>query len=363
MAFPASEIDPLIRAKKFDDAAFKDIASVEKCDNCHAGLAVTFHEPSYGGDLTTCRLCHSAKSGGSPGTDDSGQVPPLGVVVVNELLANSQGSGPDWIELHNTTDQPITIAGWFLSDDANNLTKYEIAAGTKIAADGYIVFYENRHFANTADPGCHERFGLSANGETLYLHSGSAGVLTGYSQQEKFDASEAGVSLGRYQKSTGTYNFVAQSKATPGQENAAPQVGPIVIDEIMYHPDAPADAEYVELLNISDKPVTLYDAQEEAPWRFSNDTGIEFLFPVNPPLTLAAGEYLRERHPNILHDATLREHFARRAQHHAVGEGAANIDADSKPAHVRHYRIRQTRVSRSQQLANSPCISGGYGFT
>ena len=78
----------------------------------------------------------SAKAGGSPGTDDSGQVPPLGAVVINELLANSQGSGPDWIELHNTTDQPIDIGGWFLSDDANNLTKYEVAAGVSIAADG-----------------------------------------------------------------------------------------------------------------------------------------------------------------------------------------------------------------------------------
>ncbi len=234
----------------------------------------------------------SARAGGSPGADDSGQVPALGAVVINELLANSQGAGPDWIELYNTTDQPIDIGGWFLSDDANNLSKYEMAAGTRIAADDYIVLYENRHFASLADPGCHEPFGLSANGETLYLHSGSGGVLSGYSRQKKFEASEAGVSLGRYQKSTGTYNFVAQSKPTPGAANAAPLVGPVVIHEILYHPDTPADAEYVELLNIGSEPVTLYDADREAPWRFSADAGVEFLFPTNPPVTLAAGEYL-----------------------------------------------------------------------
>ena len=237
----------------------------------------------------------SARAGGSPGADDSGQVPPLGSVVINEFLANSQGSEPDWIELHNTTDQPVDIGGWFLSDDANNLMKYEIAAGVSIPADGYTVFYENLHFNSQADPGCHEPFALSADGETVHLHSGSAGVLTGYSEQEKFDASEAGVSLGRYQKSTSTYNFVALSIATPGVVNAAPQVGPIVINEIMYHPDTPADAEYVELLNISDKPVTLYDAKKEAPWRFTDDPenpSVELLLPVDPPVTLAAGEYL-----------------------------------------------------------------------
>ncbi len=237
----------------------------------------------------------SAKMGGSPGADDSGKIPPLGAVVINELLANSQGSGPDWIELHNTTDQPIDIGGWFLSDGANKPTKYEIAAGVSIPADGYVVFFENRHFNSQADPGCHEPFALSNDGETLCLHSGSAGVLTGYSQQEKFDASEAGVSLGRYQKSTGTYNFVALSEPTPGAANAGPQVGPIVINEIMYHPDAPAQGEYVELLNISSEPVTLYDADKEAPWRFTDDPenpSVELLLPTNPPVTLGAGEYL-----------------------------------------------------------------------
>ena len=237
----------------------------------------------------------SAHAGGSPGTDDSGQVPVLGSVVINELLANSQGSGPDWIELYNTTAAAIDIGGWFLSDDANDLTKYRIADGTSIPGGGYKVFYEDKHFGNSSDPGCKKPFALSRTGETVYLHSGSAGVMTGYSEQEKFDASEAGVTLGRYQKSTGTYNFVALSKATPGAANAAPQVGPVVINEIMYHPDAPADAEYVELVNISSQPVTLYDAVRELPWRFTDNPenpSIELLFPTDPPVTLAAGEYL-----------------------------------------------------------------------
>jgi len=245
----------------------------------------------------------SAHAGGSPGTDDSGQVPALGSIVINELLANSQGSGPDWIELYNTTAQAIDIGGWFLSDDANDLTKYKIADGTSIAAGGYKVFYEDKHFGNSSDPGCKKPFALSRTGETVYLHSGSAGVLTGYSEQEKFDASEAGVTLGRYQKSTGTYNVVALSTATPGAANAAPQVGPVVINEIMYHPDAPADAEYVELVNISSQPVTLYDADRELPWRFTDDPenpSIELLFPTDPPVTLAAGEYLL-----LVKDATM----------------------------------------------------------
>jgi len=237
----------------------------------------------------------SAHVNGSPGTDDSGQVPELGSVVINELLANSAGGEPDWIELHNTTAQAISIGGWFLSDDANDLTKYQIAAGTSIPAGGYLVFSEDKHFGSQSDPGSKKTFGLSKNGETVYLHSGSQGALTGYSEQEKFDASEAGVSLGRWQKSTGSYNFVALKEPTPGQANAAPVVGPVVINEIMYHPADVPDAEYVELLNISNAPVTLYDATGRAPWRFTDDPedpGIELLFPADAPMTLAPGEYI-----------------------------------------------------------------------
>jgi hypothetical protein len=129
----------------------------------------------------------------------------------------------------------------------------------------------------------------------VYLHSGADGALGGYSEQEKFDASEPGVSLGRYQKSTGAFNFVALSEPTPGMANAYPLVGPVVITEIMYHPDTPADAEYVELLNISDAAVTLYDTDRDTPWRFTDDPddpGIELLLPSDPPVTLAPGEYL-----------------------------------------------------------------------
>ncbi len=237
----------------------------------------------------------SANIDGSPGLDDASDIVELGAVVINELLANSVGGEPDWIELHNTTSQPIDLGGWFLSDDADILTKYEIAAGTVLPAGGYLVFDQDHHFDNRNDPGCHERFALSADGETVYLHSGAQGKLTGYSEQERFDASDPGVSLGRHLKSTGTYNFVRLSAPTPGAANAAPQVGPVVITEIMYHPPAIADAEYVELLNITDAPVTLYDALRDAPWRFTDDPddpGIEFFFPSDPPVTLAPGEYL-----------------------------------------------------------------------
>lgn len=228
--------------------------------------------------------------GGSPGWDDTGDNSTQGEVVINELLTHAHAEAPDWIELYNTTSTPVDIGGWFLSDSEADPMKYEIAAETTIDPYGYIVFFEDLHFGNPTDPGCHLPFALSENGETLYLNSGRNGLLTEYSDEETFGASETGVAFGRYRKSTDTYNFVAMSINTPGSANAYPKVGPIVISEIMYNPaSGNQDEEYLELLNISDSYVILAEYDDEylveVPWRLTDDSnGINFDFPLDTML-------------------------------------------------------------------------------
>ncbi|MBN2272229.1 MAG: lamin tail domain-containing protein, partial [Sedimentisphaerales bacterium] len=235
----------------------------------------------------------SAYSGGSPGRDDSGIVPNPGEIVINEVLAHSHGIAADWIELYNTTDSQIDIGGWYLSDSADDLKKYMIAAGTKIDSHSYRVFYENTNFGeSSADPGRITGFALSENGEQVYLSSSEGGVITGYRATEDFGASLTGVSFGRYFKqSTGNYNFVSMAHITPGEDNAYPKVGPIVITEIMYNPaSGDQKQEFIELHNIGAGPVTLYDSNESLPWKFTD--GINYTFAGYPGLTISAGKYV-----------------------------------------------------------------------
>jgi hypothetical protein len=240
----------------------------------------------------------SAYAGGSPGQDDNGVLPDPGAVVINEILANSPGGAPDWIELYNTTGSVIDIGGWFVSDSNDNLFKYEMAGGTTIGPNEYLVLYENVNFSNISDPGCHEPFALSENGERLYLSSAQNGELTGYRVTEDFGASETSVSFGRYYKeSTYNYNFVAMEENTPGLANSYPKVGHIVISEIMYNPDWPDGGsytndqyEYIKLNNISNEPVRLFDYDTGEPWKFTN--GIDFTFPADTPVTIPAGGYI-----------------------------------------------------------------------
>ncbi|GAG41816.1 unnamed protein product, partial [marine sediment metagenome] len=200
----------------------------------------------------------------------------------------------DWIELHNTTGSTIDIGGWFLSDNDNYFKKYEIAAGTTIQADSYIVFTEDANFGLYAgDPGRIIPFALSEHGETVYLSSGSGGDLDGgYCTKEDFKAAENGVSFGRYTKSAASgydIDFVAMQSSTMGSVNSDPCVGPIVISEIMYHPDSTGQlnnyAEYVELYNITAGTVSLDD------WQLLDETSdIEFYFPSGA--SLASGQRL-----------------------------------------------------------------------
>jgi hypothetical protein len=240
----------------------------------------------------------SAYAGGSAGQDDSGIIPNPGAVVINEVLAHSHAEGSDWIELYNTADTAIDIGGWFLSDNNDNLFKYKIADDTKIGPNGYLVIYEDLNFNNTSDLGCREPFALSENGERLYLSSAQNDVLTGYRSTEDFGASETGVSFGRYYKeSTDNYNFVAMAEITPGSANSYPKVGPVVISEIMYHPNWPDGGsytnnqyEYIELHNVSAEPVTLYRYDKGEPWKFTD--GIDFTFPADVPVTIPAEGYI-----------------------------------------------------------------------
>jgi len=211
-------------------------------------------------------------------------------IVINEVLAHAHAEASDWIELYNTSGLPVSIGGWFLSDNKNDLKKYEIAAGTTIGPHEYLVFYEIIHFGNPLDPGLRKPFALSENGDAVYLCSGDDPVFPGYVIEQSFGASETSYPFGRYLTSLGTYDFATMSEPTPGAANAYPRLGPVVVNEIMYHPAGNADAEYVELLNISGGSVTLFDSLATEPWRLTDNSAVDFRFPTDPPVTLRAGE-------------------------------------------------------------------------
>src|SRR5207249_1519249 len=115
---------------------------------------------------------------------------PLTNVVINELLSHSDAPLEDAIELHNLSAQTVDLSGWFLSDELAELRKFRIPEGTRLAPDGYLVFYE---YQFNADPRALTSFALnSGRGDQVFLsQADGGGNLTGYRSSEKFGAAES----------------------------------------------------------------------------------------------------------------------------------------------------------------------------
>ena len=76
----------------------------------------------------------------------------------------------DWIEIYNGGGI-INLAGYYLSDDHLNLTKYQIPAtnlgATTVLPGGFIVFFADKD--NLTQGALHTNFTLSSNGENVFL--------------------------------------------------------------------------------------------------------------------------------------------------------------------------------------------------
>lgn len=220
---------------------------------------------------------------GSPGKDDPESKLPA--VVLNEVMPHTAGGIEDAIELFNPGLVDADISGWFLSDDSTIPTKYRIPANVVLGPGGYRVFTEKDF---NPVPGVPPSFALSSRGESLHLSSGDAsGRLTGYNHSIEFGAAGNLTAMGRVLLSTGEENWPAQIAPTLGQSNSGPRVGPVIINEISYHPPLGHD-EFVELYNNSADPVAFWDAANPTnTWRLN---GLGYRFPTN--VILAPRSYL-----------------------------------------------------------------------
>ncbi|MCX7427381.1 MAG: CotH kinase family protein, partial [Planctomycetia bacterium] len=98
-----------------------------------------------------------------------------GPLLISEFLAlnniglkDDNGDRSDWIEIHNPTGAAINLDGYFVTDDADALTKWRFP-NVDIAAGGYLLVYASgKDRANPTAP-LHTNFKLDGDGEYLAL--------------------------------------------------------------------------------------------------------------------------------------------------------------------------------------------------
>ena len=127
----------------------------------------------------------------------------------------------------------VDISHWWLSDSTSNLQKYQIPTGTTINANGYLTFTEADF--NSGAPGS---FGLdSTEGDAVVLAAtdgaGNLNWLPFAIQVRPFGTERSLRSRRDRYKGRISQVWLPLTLANP---NANPNVGPIIINEVMYHP-------------------------------------------------------------------------------------------------------------------------------
>jgi CotH kinase protein/Lamin Tail Domain len=92
----------------------------------------------------------------------------------DSTINDGDGVSSDWIEIHNPTSQAINLAGWHLTDEADNLDKWTFPSAPQSMLDPgeyLIVFASNKSTETYIDPAgyLHTDFSLNAEGEYLAL--------------------------------------------------------------------------------------------------------------------------------------------------------------------------------------------------
>lgn len=175
-------------------------------------------------------------------------------------LLDSDGEFSDWFELVNTSDSPVSLAGWRVSDGEDK-SVWSFPDVT-IDAGGYLlVFASSKESAGTE---LHASFSLSED-ETLYL----------YAPENYLADSAPNVSTMADHSSVrcADGSFEDCIWPTPGYSNDAEgyelfcaahtATSPLIINEVMVYNDSynrQPDGEYydwVELKNVSEEPIML----------------------------------------------------------------------------------------------------------
>ena len=143
-------------------------------------------------------------------------------LVINEFMASNSttiqdegGAYPDWVEIYNTTNSPISMNGYFLTDDLAEKNKWAFP-DTTIAAKGFLLIWADD---DEKEGPLHTSFNLSKGGEDIGLYQQSGQTFNAINTLS-YGAQTTDVSYGR--DKDGSSNFVFMNDPTPGASNGMP---------------------------------------------------------------------------------------------------------------------------------------------
>lgn len=137
-----------------------------------------------------------------------------GELTINEIMAQNTltvtdpaNQFEDWIELHNNTNTTLSLDNMYMTDDLNNLQKWQFPDGLTIAPNGYLIIWADE---DLTEEGLHADFKLSAGGENVVLSYPNGTIIDSVT----YGSLTANVSYARIPDGTG--DFVSQTHTFNG---------------------------------------------------------------------------------------------------------------------------------------------------
>lgn len=177
-------------------------------------------------------------------------------------LLDGDGDFSDWIELCNVSGETCELEGFYLSDDGEDLLKWQFPSVSLAPGERVVVFCSDK---DRRDGELHTNFSISSVGETLYLTSPAGLPLWSFSYESALDDQAIVIADGVQSLSY---------TATPGYDNSPEGYeqfltendahGALVINEAVlynldYYEQRHEYYDWVELKNCSGEPVNLAD--------------------------------------------------------------------------------------------------------
>lgn len=125
-------------------------------------------------------------------------------------ISDEDGDAPDWIELYNPHTYVVNLSGCYLSDDSENLTRWEFPQ-RELHPDSFLLVFASGKDRTAGE--LHTNFAISSSGEPLYLYCD--GEVADHIPPTAVPRDR---SYGRV--TDGSDSFVRFFTATPGASNA-----------------------------------------------------------------------------------------------------------------------------------------------
>lgn len=171
----------------------------------------------------------------------------------NSAVATDEfGEYDDWVELHNTTDEPINLNGYFLSDDHGERTRF-VFPDVSIDANGYLIIWCD---GQPEQGDLHTSYKLSSTGEEVGLYNPDSTSV----DYLRYGDTPSNISIGRYPNGSGPMNILVPTFNAENTNAAQPG---LVINEYQAANESTAQdqwgeyADWVELYNNSNQPIDM----------------------------------------------------------------------------------------------------------